>query len=148
MLPDQTLRIRDAVVTDIEEMAQLMTELGYPTTPGDMASRFEILNRHPDYKTLVAELNGELVGMAGLHKVLYFELNGAYMRIQAFVVKQTARKIGIGRKLIAACEDWGRQQGIALVVLNSGNREERIPAHAFYKQVGYEHKSSGFYKKL
>lgn len=140
--------IRDARQGDIEQMASLMTDLGYPTIPADMAIRFEALSAHADYKILVAELDGQLVGMAGLQKCLYFELNGMYLKIQAFVVKQGVRKMGIGRKLMSACEDWARSEGIALIVLNSGNREERIPAHAFYKQVGYEHKSSGFYKKL
>ncbi len=140
--------IRDAVENDLEQITALMTDLGYPTTLGEFSVRFKNISAHPDYRTIVAVLGDELVGMSGLSKNIYYEHNGMYMRILAFVVKQGRRELGIGKLLIKASEDWAVEQGLHTVVIGSGNRPEREAAHAFYQKQGYAIKSSGFVKKL
>jgi len=140
--------IRDAKYTDLEELTALMTDLGYPTTLEEFKIRFENISAHPDYRTLIAIADGEMVGMAGLTKNIFYEMNGNYMRIAAFVVKQSSRKLGIGKLLIEAAEEWAKEQGLHTVVISSGNRAERDAAHAFYQKMGYAIKSSGFVKKL
>ena len=147
MLTEQVI-IRDAKKEDIEELTSLMTDLGYPATLEEFRTRFENIAAHPDYRTIVAVVNDEIVGMAGLSKNIFYEMNGNYMRILAFVVKQSSRKLGIGKLLIKASEDWAAEQGLNTVVINSGNRAERDAAHAFYQKMGYAIKSSGFVKKL
>jgi N-acetylglutamate synthase-like GNAT family acetyltransferase len=148
MLSKDNLIIRDARIEDIQALALLMNDLGYPTNTGEMETRFNKINSHPDYKTIVAELNNEVVGMAGLCKGIYYEMDGLYMRILAFVVKESCRKMGIGKKLILAAENWAVEQGLKTILINSGNRVERQASHLFYEQMGYEVKSSGFVKKL
>lgn len=140
--------IRDARPEDVEELTSLMTDLGYPTTVEEFRARFEHISAHPDYRTIVAVRGEEIVGMAGLSKNIYYEMNGNYMRIVAFVVKQNSRKLGIGKMLIDASEAWAREQGLHTVLVNSGARAERYAAHAFYQKMGYAVKSSGFVKKL
>jgi GNAT superfamily N-acetyltransferase len=147
MLAEQVI-IRDARPEDVEELTSLMTDLGYPTTIEEFRTRFEHISAHPDYRTIVAMQGEEIVGMAGLSKNIFYEMNGNYMRILAFVVKQNSRKLGIGKILIDASEDWAREQGLRMVVISSGNRAERDAAHAFYQKMGYAVKSSGFVKKL
>lgn len=147
MLTDQVI-IRDATMVDVEELTALMTDLGYPTTLEEFTERFKNISAHPDYRTIIAEVNGEMVGMAGLSKNIFYEMNGNYMRILAFVIKQSARKLGIGKLLIEASEKWAIEQGLNTVVISSGNRAERDAAHAFYQKMGYAIKSSGFVKKL
>ena len=148
MLLKDNLTIRDALIEDIEALTLLMADLGYPTSITDMQNRFESIAAHPDYKTIIAVLNYEVVGMAGLSKGIYYEMNGTYMRIVAFVVKQSYRKMGIGRQLIAAAENWAVEQGLNTIIINSGNRDERLASHAFYGEMGYAIKSLGFVKKL
>jgi GNAT superfamily N-acetyltransferase len=147
MLTERVI-VRDANREDIEELTSLMTDLGYPATLDEFRVRFENIAAHPDYRTIVVVLNDEIVGMAGLSKNIFYEMNGNYMRILAFVVKQSARKLGIGKILIEASEEWAREQGLHTVVISSGNRAERDAAHAFYQKMGYAIKSSGFVKKL
>ena len=65
------LRIRAAGTVDVAALANLMTELGYPTSVEDMKRRFEEISADPSYDTLVAEREGVVLGMAGLHGVLY-----------------------------------------------------------------------------
>jgi GNAT superfamily N-acetyltransferase len=147
MLTDQVI-IRDAHAGDIEELTLLMTDLGYPATLAEMQVRFKNIFAHPDYRTIIAVMGDEIVGMAGLCKGIYYEKNGLYLRIVVFVVKQSRRELGIGRILIKASEDWALEQGLNTVLINSGNRDERKAAHAFYKKMGYAVKSSGFVKEL
>lgn len=140
--------IRDAHERDIEALTLLMNDLSYPTTIEEMQVRFKAISIHPDYKTIVAVIEDGIVGMAGLHKGPFYEKNGMYLRILAFVVKQNMRNKGIGKLLIKASEDWAVEQGLHTVIINSGNRDDRKAAHIFYHKMGYVVKSSGFVKQL
>jgi GNAT superfamily N-acetyltransferase len=147
MLKEEIL-IRDAYKGDIEALTLLMDDLGYPTSQSDMEVRLKNIFAHPDYRTIVAVFNEEIVGFSGLMRGFSFERGGKYVRIIAFVVKKSIRNKGIGKQLIKASEDWAIQQGADNIVISSGNREERNAAHAFYQKMGYAIKSSGFFKQL
>ena len=147
MLNDRLL-IRDADLTDVNSIAALITELGYPTATEEMRSRFTAIANHADYKTLVAEIANEIIGLAGMVKGVYYEHNGGYVRILAFVINQNFRNRSVGKQLLKACEEWAIAEGAKTILLNSGNRDERVPAHLFYKKMGYQVKSSGFVKTL
>lgn len=140
--------IRDACEDDIEAIALLMDDLGYPTSVSEMQNKIKNIFLHPDYRTIVALLNNEIVGFSGLMKGFSFERSGKYVRIISFVVKNGVRNKGIGKLLIQASEDWAIGQGADSVVISSGNRDERKAAHMFYQKLGYAIKSSGFFKQL
>ena len=140
--------IRSATIQDVDGMTILMEHLGYPTTVEKMKSRFELIDSREDYKTKIAFLNGKVVGMIGLMKGFYYEMDGCYIRIVAMVVHTDYRNNGIGRRLIEEAENYAREIGASGLVLNSGNRPERLKAHQFYKNLGYLEKSIGFVKKL
>lgn len=142
------MEIRKATINDIPEMVSLMEQLGYPTSVEKLALRFNAIEANPNYHTLVAELDGKVVGMAGLCTSLFYEYDGFYVRIVAFVVDSNCRRKGIGKKLIQEAERWAREQGAITIILNSGNREERKGAHQFYLSMGYAAKSVGFSKRL
>ena len=140
--------IREANINDASELAHLMGQLGYPTTVNNFKIRFNQILTNPSYHTLVVELDGKVVGMAGVCTGIFFEHDGSYVRIVAFVVDSGYRRKGIGKKLIQAVESWAKEQGAIAIALNSGNREERKAAHQFYSSMGYEAKSIGFSKGL
>ncbi len=48
------LIIRNARSADVEALASLMTELGYPTSSEDMYRRFEAISADPSYATLTS----------------------------------------------------------------------------------------------
>ena len=135
------MNIRPASKKDIPQLADLMEQLGYSTTTEEMESRYTRIEEDSHYHTLVAELDGKVAGMAGLCKGLFYEYNGFYVRIVAFVVDSHYRRRGIGEKLLLETERWA-------IGLNSGNRSERLAAHRFYAKMGYEQKSTGFSKAL
>jgi GNAT superfamily N-acetyltransferase len=140
--------IRQATDSDVPDLALLMTELGYPTSTADMQSRFTALLAQPDYTTWVADYNNQVVGMIGLLRNIYYEKNGIYIRVGALVVYKQYRKLGLGKALLQKAIDWAVECGASQVLLNSGNREERRDAHAFYQHLGFEPKTTGFVKTI
>ncbi|GIN58263.1 N-acetyltransferase [Lederbergia ruris] len=142
------MQIREATVNDIEVLTSLMEQLGYPTTIESMRIRMNNIELSSDYHTLLALYEGKVVGMIGLVKGYYYEMDGSYVRIVALVVDSYFRGKGIGKKLLKEAESWARRIGATGIGLNSGNRPERFNAHKLYKNMGYIEKSIGFAKSL
>jgi GNAT superfamily N-acetyltransferase len=140
------IEIRDAREGDIEALAVLMTELGYPTSVEEMGRRLEEISADPSYDTLIAEQDGKVLGVAGLHLERFYEKNEPCARIMALVVGSEHRGRGVGRALISAAEDWARQRGARDVMLTTHKRRSR--AHRFYQSMGYEATGYRFYKEL
>lgn len=147
-MSEQPVIIRPATDADIPALALLMNELGYPTTVREMHDRYELIKSHADYATWVALYNHQVVGMIGLIRNIYFEKNGLYIRVGALVVNTDYRKMGLGKALLQKATDWAVELGINQLYLNSGNREERRDAHAFYQHMGFEPKTTGFVKTI
>src|SRR5215208_5272949 len=58
---------RNATEQDVEALANLMTELGYQSTVEERGRRLARIYANPSYAALVAERDGLVVGMAGVH---------------------------------------------------------------------------------
>ena len=146
-MKNSSLILRDCIPADIESLATLTTELGYPTTVSEMEARLIEISKNPNCRTIVAEQDVQIVGYMGLLKSSSWEHNECFVRIQALVVKSEYRKCGVGKLLIEFAESFAREINAKSIVLNCGNREERNSAHKFYVSVGFEAKSIG-YKKV
>jgi len=133
---------------DLEAVAELMGELGYPASSTQMQTRMEAISSHPDYATLVAECEGQAAGMIGLRLTFGYEHDDHVVQITALVVKASFRGRGVGRELIRHAEKWAREKGAAAIVLTSGNRPEREAAHHFYRHMGFAVTGLRFLKKL
>ena len=59
------VRIRYATIGDAEQVGQLMTELGYPTTVDAMKERLAMILADPSYVTFVADTGRCVIGVAG-----------------------------------------------------------------------------------
>lgn len=140
--------IRNAIPADASAMAALITQLGYSTTPDQMAARFSVVSSHADYQMLLAESDLGPVGLIGLHRGLSWEYDGCYVRVGALVVSSRARHQGVGEALIGAAERWARDIGATRLVLNCGNRPERAIAHQFYPAMGFTPTTTGYSKTL
>jgi len=139
---------RDFRASDIPSLSLLTNELGYPTSEKEMSERMASITKNKHYKTVVATIGEQILGYMGLYQCFFWEQNGHFVRIQALVVKHEYRKMGIGRLLIGVAEDWAKEIGAVLVVLNCGNKTERDAAHQFYPSMGFEAKSTGYIKNI
>jgi GNAT superfamily N-acetyltransferase len=128
-------RIRPSTPADIPDLAQLAGQLGYPSTPEQVARRFEALAGEPDENALfVAEVDGRVAGWVHVH--LYSLLvDDPEAEIGGLVVDASRRGQGLGAQLMAAAEAWAREKGCPSVYLRSNTM--RTEAHAFYQQLGY-----------
>ncbi|NWK84562.1 GNAT family N-acetyltransferase [Staphylococcus sp. GSSP0090] len=132
----------------INELLVLYEDLGYPTIPKDLSIRLNNIYNHQDYYLLLLVKGDVIIGLSGMCKMMFYEKNGEYMRLLAFVINSNYRGKGYGTLLLKESEMLATQLGCKAITLNSGNREERDSAHSFYKSNGFENKSSGFSKKL
>ena len=137
---------REFCTSDIEEMAELTVQLGYKTNADEMANRMSAMKNNSDYKTIVAVADGKVIGYIGMIKLNYWEKNGCYIKIQALVVSNTARKSGAGRLLIKSAEKWGAENKADLLALTCGNKKEREEAHKFYPKMGFVWNARGYVK--
>ncbi len=142
----QRFSIREATATDAPAIAELISELGYPTTPLEMAERLAGIAGEPAYRTLVAVAGANVVGVAGIGLGRYYERNGLYARLLVLAVRTGERGGGIGRGLADAAERWAAAQGARAMIVNTGR--QRLEAHRFYERQGYVATGFRFVKEL
>ena len=137
--------VRAAGAADAPAIAPLLAELGYPASAADLTVRLESLHR-ADEIVLVAEVDGELLGVETVHITPMLQRPTPVGRITMLVVAQRAHGKGIGRALVEAAEKIIAARGCSLIEITS-NRA-RTDAHAFYERLGYEITSVRLKKEL
>jgi GNAT superfamily N-acetyltransferase len=147
-LPTPALAIRPAEPADAAALTVLYSELGYPASPKDIEERLRAVLRNGDHALFVADDGAGAIAGCVHGSVLPILENDLTLQIFAMVVSEKHRREGIGRRLVAAVEDWGRSRGCAVSYLRCNIKRE--PAHAFWAAVGYENRKTqfAFRKKL
>ena len=138
--------VRTATLADAEPIARLMSELGYPTSPQQMAVRLTSILADRTYRTLVACADERIVGVIGTRIGPMYEIDGAYGQIMALVVAETHRRDGVGGRLVQAAESHFAAQGACVAIVTSANC--RADAHAFYETHGYAFDGRRYKKPL
>lgn len=137
--------IRHATIADSDGIAQLVTDLGYRTSPGQMCKRLEAILHDEGYNTLVAWADERIVGFIGTRLGPLYESDDHYGQIMALAVATDHRRRGVGRTLMQTAESILAERGARVLVVASGNH--RADAHAFYENQGYTF-SGRRYKRL
>lgn len=141
-----SIAIREATIADSDQLAQLVSELGYPTSSSQMHVRLESILGDHDYQTLVACDGDQTVGFIGIRVGPLYESDDLYGQIMALAVVSVRQRSGIGRMLMQAAETILVQRGARVLVVTSGN--QRTDAHAFYEKNGYTFTGRRFKKSL
>jgi N-acetylglutamate synthase-like GNAT family acetyltransferase len=141
-----TLAIREARPADAAGIADLLGELGYPAEATPVQRRLERITHDPSSRLFVAEVNGEIAGLGGLHVLPLVEHDELGCMLTAMVVGAEHRRQGIGAELVGAVEREARMCGCSRLVLSSADR--RLDAHAFYESLGFEATGRRFVKPL
>jgi GNAT superfamily N-acetyltransferase len=138
--------VRPATLADADRLATLMTELGYPTAPDQMAARLTRILVDDDYRTWVAEAGGTVVGAVGTRTGLLYEFDEPYGQIMVLVIADGHRRTGAGGLLLRAAEASFAERGVRFAAVTSANR--RADAHAFYETHGYSFDGRRYKKAL
>ena len=124
----------------------MLGQLGYPAPPEEVGPRLERLAASDADQLFLADVDGAVVGLAGLHTSLSLEYDQPAAKISALVVDEEWRGRGVGQALVAALEQEARAQGCGLLFLTTNER--RADAHAFYARLGFEHTGRRYGKAL
>ena len=136
MIDASTLEIRPAGQADAPAINVLLRELGYPSnTDEEVTGRLAQWSGRDDLLVLVAAGGQQVVGVAALAVVPFFERPGCWGRVVALVVDAQARGLGVGRRLLAAVEQAALARNCVRMEISSARR--RTGAHAFYRSMGY-----------
>ena len=129
------VEIRNAVPEDATSLADLSTQLGYPSSSRQAADRLAVILRSSEHLVLVACLpDGIVVGWMHVFVALRVE-SDTFAELGGFVVTEQHRGRGIGRSLLVAGEGWVRRRGIKKLRVRT--RSTRRDAQAFYEQLGF-----------
>ena len=143
-LPDADLR--SASVIDADDVAALLSELGYPCSVADARERIRAITANDRQALVLARSGGRVCGLIALDFIYYLPLGTTTCRITALVVTSAAQGHGLGRQLLKEAERRARFGGAARLELSSGS--QRADAHAFYKACGFSDGTLRFIKRL
>jgi GNAT superfamily N-acetyltransferase len=126
--------IREMRAADLPAVAVLCDQLGYPTSPENLAGRFANLSGRRGEQMLVALQDARVCGWIHVRRVDSLE-SDAHAEIWGLVVDDRHRSQGVGRALLETAERWAADHGLSNVRVRSNVKRER--AHAFYERAGY-----------
>ena len=127
--------IRTMEARDIDRVTELLTQLGYPSTPQQIARRFTRIDGRNDQVLLVAADGNGVVGWMHVGTRPYLE-SDASAEILGLVVADGQRSRGIGAALVNAAEALAVEHQCP--VIRVWSRITRDRAHAFYERGGFE----------
>ncbi len=144
MTTPAVLALRPAAPGDAARIAELFTDEGYPAGPSDIASRLGRFEGEAS-RVVVADQDGEVIGFVALHALPRFEHDDSIVRVLALVVDAGARERGVGHRLMAEAEAFGRAVGAAFVEVTAGRH--RPEARQLYESLGYDPTVSAYLRK-
>ena len=127
--------LRTAQRGDAGAIAALSAQLGYDESEDEVRRRLDEIRAQRNGEVLVAVVPPDIVvGWVQVFGLLLVELP-PLAELGAIVVDSRYRRIGVGRSLVEAAEQWARQNGLATLRLRSN--VQRDDAGAFYRRLGY-----------
>lgn len=146
-------RIRTAVAEDLPALLDLYRQLAGDrpeSQPAGPAAAGPILARilaDPARQLLVADADGRVVGTAEVLVIANLTHGGQpWAIVENVVVAADARRLGVGRALMAHIVEQAREAGCYKIQLLS--RAERADAHLFYESLGFARSAVGFRRYL
>jgi GNAT superfamily N-acetyltransferase len=133
-MTDDAIILRSASDRDAATIASHLGELGYPTQASDIPARLAAIRAQGGEVFLASDETHAELGLMSLARfpVLHGAAPVAY--ITALVTSESARRRGVGRRLVEAAKKWAADQGCMRITVTSA--EHRADAHAFYPSCG------------
>jgi len=119
-----------------------MAELGYPDlTIARFAEVYSSVQKHPAMTLIVAEDDGEVVGLASISRRPQLRLAADLITIDALVVADSARGLGVGRALLEHIKAMAGRSGARRLELET-NRARESYRRRFYVKNGFTEANS------
>lgn len=138
------ITVRLMTEADSVAVTELAAELGYPNELENIRHRIKVIGAS-DLLLVAVDAADKVVGFIQAHRVGIIEA-GFRVEILGLVVSPSARRLGLGRKLIIEVENWARKVAAEAVVVRSNTK--RTESHIFYPAMGYQAiKTQAVYEK-
>lgn len=145
-MPRVPVLTRSATPSDLPGLLQLWGELRQvgaraeravnPTLGADVAPRLQALLDDPDSRVLVAEVDGEPVGMAVAQRARVAPLSDVFaVQLNHVVVADGHRHRGVGHALVAAAAAFADESGVEHVVASAYPSMREV--NRFYARLGF-----------
>jgi GNAT superfamily N-acetyltransferase len=131
--PDK-LMVRRLAAEDAAAVMELCGQLGYSATIEELRERLETMARLEDRVGFAAVRDAEMVGWIDAAVERHLQAEDTVV-IGGLVVRESARGLGVGKRLCEEVEQWAREQGLDRVRVRSQIKRE--DAHRFYLRDGY-----------
>ena len=140
-----TITVRGAHDSDLDALISLLEEImahhGVPRPArGSLTRTLRSILTSDSHLFLVAESGGSIIGMCALVFTVSTWSAGPVCEIQDVIVTDESRGAGAGRLLLEAAEDVARERGCVRLFLHA--EPANLGAHAFYRSLGLEEKTS------
>lgn len=129
-----SLAIRPVRGEDIEAVARLAGELGYPAGPEQIRARLAAIAREEDQAVVVAEGPEGVVGWIHVGITLSLE-SEPWAEIRGLVVSGSRRGQGVGRRLVEFAERWAVERGHSRIRVRTNVLRQESPK--FYARLGF-----------
>jgi predicted N-acetyltransferase YhbS len=125
--------LRVAVPDDAPRISELLDQLGWSVPPDAVAAE---LSASPATEVVVAECDGDVVGLIAVTTRRQFQRAGNLITIDTLVVDEQNRSQGIGEQLVGVAVEAARRSSAQAIELVSNLR--RVDARRFYERLGFE----------
>ncbi|MCP5102906.1 MAG: GNAT family N-acetyltransferase [bacterium] len=123
-----------ADISDASAIARLSGQLGYPASARQSEKRLSVILGSNQHAVFVACAGDEVIGWVHVFLAIRVE-SDSFAELGGFVVAKKHRRCGIGRRLLAAAEDWAVTHSVARLRVRS--RSNRLDVRAFYENLGF-----------
>ena len=141
-----TPNIRRADAADHSNIASLLRQLGYETTPARILANLTNIRESSIDLVLVVEDKHGIIGCISLHILPLFHTVGFLGRVTSLVIDEGYRGRRIGSALLDAATDWFSAKGCVKMEVTSG--DHRPEAHRFYESHGMARDGQRFAKSI
>ena len=133
--------IRSARSADLEALVELLRllfgiEADFDFDPVRQRRGLEMLLAHEGAVVLVAEAEGEVVGMCSGQFTISTAEGGFALLVEDMVVAEAWQGRGLGRKLLTALEQWAAARKIGRLQLLADRNNTR--GLNFYRRLGWQ----------
>ncbi len=156
MAPDESVQIRPYSAADFDQVLALAPRLTEGVASWrDPAAVLEAVQGwvrssaqaagEPGHAMYVAIVDGQIAGLVTVAERKHFagQVDGY---VGELVTAPSLERRGIGRRLMAAAEQWATDRGLALLTLETGAANHA--ARAFYSALGYVDEDVRLTKRL
>ena len=131
--------LRAAQPEDAPRISALLEQLGWAVTTDQVVTE---LSSSPTTEVVVAQTDGELVGLIAVTTRRQFQRAGSLITIDTLVVDEMHRSRGIGEQLVGVAFEAAARCDAQAVEAVSHLR--RVDARRFYERLGFEVTSNYF----